>query len=192
MSSSRSPVTSADPLTPEWLRGFVVDALTRGALRESKGRKWGRRGWTSWLKSQLQLAARRRGFRTWAGGLRGRGEYLVDLCWHRPYRASRDYKGLELAAEIEWAGKHKHVMEDFFKLVDMRARARLFVAGLDRAAWRKRFGLVDVASSVVAGNFNARAQDWVVLVLCENARRGDVGSWLLRPGRGAKRMVSDE
>ncbi len=71
------------------------------------------------------------------------GEYLVDCCWAdetypenwdetaRPLKwCEMDYRGLTLAVECELNGHWHDIMYDFFKLVDVSAKRKVFIGSL--------------------------------------------------------------
>src|SRR6266480_1170548 len=64
----------------------------------------------------------------------GRPEYLVDVAWiaGRLQAPPVRYRGILLAAEIEWGGTLTHLWEDFPKLVDIQAERKVFVGNIRR------------------------------------------------------------
>ena len=58
------------------------------------------------------------------------GEYLNDLVWSvEKGKGYEDYVGLELALESEWGGSKKEIMEDFYKLIDVKAYLKIMIIG---------------------------------------------------------------
>ena len=55
---------------------------------------------------------------------RGESEYLVDLCW---WKEQDGRYWLELVLESEWQPSKGEIEQDFYKLVDVKARLKVWV-----------------------------------------------------------------
>ena len=58
----------------------------------------------------------------------GKQGFLVDLCWASK-KNSEDCYGLDLALESEWGSSRDQIMDDFYKLMVMKAFIKLMVIG---------------------------------------------------------------
>lgn len=153
-----------DPaITPDDLASLIDTIFSRDDL----GR--GLQDWTKLLGSHLKVEAAARGCHAWGNHIGpGRREYLVDYCWSIGAESEKDwqdYTGLVLAAEIEWGGTRDAIWEDFVKLIDVRASARLFVANMWPEEWTRVDRILEEMASFVANHRHASDQDWVVVVL---------------------------
>ena len=87
--------------------------------------------WTKAVKTKLCEIGRKFGFKVGAGGVDnpGFGEWLYDVTWLE-YEPKPFPDGLlidvHLVAECEW-GDLEHIIEDFEKLLQARARVRLMI-----------------------------------------------------------------
>ncbi len=83
--------------------------------------------YTDWTRKNLGYFAKlgeSQNFRVWSLYAELKGEYLVDLCW----LVSREqYYWMEMALEQEWSNKLCDIMDDFSKLMDVKAYFKVFV-----------------------------------------------------------------
>ena len=83
--------------------------------------------WTRWLLNYFYDKGTSLGCKVETqplGGNRGTGEYIFDLCW---WKEDQGQYWLELALESEWLADSDEIDHDFYKLVDAKARLKVWV-----------------------------------------------------------------
>ncbi|MCB9881126.1 MAG: hypothetical protein H6834_04990 [Planctomycetes bacterium] len=110
-----------------------------------------------------------------------RGEFLVDLVWSVDAGPGQDpsqwknYAGLILALECEWGGTEEAFWEDFAKLVDVRAKYRVFVGALQRQqfrSYRVGDGLARDVQAFLRGRPDFAPTDFILVALWEKTKAG--------------------
>ena len=81
--------------------------------------------WTKKIKRELKKLGEQYKHIVWGDG--DKSEWLWDLCWVDYGKDWTDFKGVNLACEIEWKGDDYSLMEDFLKLTVAIAELRLFI-----------------------------------------------------------------
>lgn len=144
--------------------------------------------WTGFVATELAEQAELHGCEAWGCHVdRMHPEYLVDQCWSVHVRDRGDgywskYDGLVFAAEFEWGGTRSAVWQDFVKLLDVKADARLFIASLWPRVSDDRDKLIRQLRGALVRHRHATEADWVVLALCRKAHNEEPGIWLLECG----------
>jgi len=115
----------------------ILDAIER--IDKATGKR-SRREWTSYVKRVFTQACPK-GMQPYHTGARG-PEYLVDLVWSDPSEKLKHvpwhkYRGLGLVLECEWKLGDDAFWEDFVKLADIRADARVFLGHQPHAHYCK-------------------------------------------------------
>jgi hypothetical protein len=94
----------------------------------------GDRRWTQTLLKWFREEGKALGFQAYPDpNSDGHPEYLVDLCWSfeeewsSPARMGVAYHGLILAMESEWAQSWDEILDDFNKLLDVKAVLKVFL-----------------------------------------------------------------
>lgn len=144
--------------------------------------------WTDFVATELAARAEKHGCEAWGCNIdRMHPEYLLDQCWSVDVRDRgagywSKYDGLVFAAEFEWGGTRTAVWDDFVKLLDVKADARLFIASLWPREWDDRDALIRELRDALVRHRHATEADWVVLALCRKAHEEDPAIWLVERG----------
>lgn len=152
-------------ITPEHVVAALETAYKAGPASND------RKTWTKHLRKSLAEQAGRFSSSAFGHSESGRSpEYLVDHSWARANHATGDTYWLQagelvLAAEFEWGGSREQAWEDFYKLLDVRARGRLFVGTLWQNEWSKRRDLVEKMAMTLQRHPLNREGEWVVVSL---------------------------
>ena len=105
------------------------------------------------------------------------GEYLLDHVWSIEEGSSwQNYKGLLLAMECEWGGSDESVWEDFVKLVDIRAKFKIFVGTYRR--WQEVDDFVRQLAVFFKGHIHSKDTEEILLIL-EKKGGGEYRAWIL-------------
>ncbi|MCC6671543.1 MAG: hypothetical protein IT458_10810 [Planctomycetes bacterium] len=82
------------------------------------------------------------------------------------------YAGLELAAEVEFAGTREQIEHDLIKLADVRAHSRLFVGSLGPWSQDEAAAIADAAATMMRLH-DLAAGEWMVLALGPKGKQED-------------------
>ncbi len=120
---------------------FNTRILTAIKRIDTTSRKSDRKGWTRFVLSVFSQACPST-CQPYSSRDRRHPEYLVDLVWSYPNERGKwlpwsECRGLALAMECEWNGSTNGFWEDFIKLADVRADARVFLGHLHKRAFRE-------------------------------------------------------
>ena len=95
--------------------------------------------------------------------------YLVDLCWEEIDERGSKYRWLELALEQEWSSAWEEIFRDFSKLVDIKAKIKVFICfpkESERGELSKH-----LAHWVSMGEMKHPDESYLVIVFSRDARR---------------------
>lgn len=98
---------------------------------------------------------------------RGEGEYLVDLCWWKGREPGSQY-WLELALESEWQPNHDEIDHDFYKLIDLKARLKVWVC-----SWGARQMQVrqqELCEAVAGAMFRLPEEEYLIINMPDGQR----------------------
>ena len=140
--------------------------------------------WTEWVKSTFHnIGARElQGCSEWGVEStrlpdgRGRGEYLVDVCWWVE-REGR-YR-LELAVESEWNPHKSEIEHDFYKLVDVKSRLKVWVCSYRPQLLNDR--LLALEQAVRSAQIKSDDEEYLILNLPETQTSKFVSSFTVQP-----------
>ena len=100
------------------------------------------REWTRWIKDYLDRKSEKFNCRTERtnSGSRGQGEYLVDLCWWQEKDETGHYC-LQLILESEWNCAKDELLQDFYKLIDIKAALKIWICSWGENQVKERLQL---------------------------------------------------
>lgn len=172
--------------------------LTATQLCQSIRDEWGSRRqdipwdendsrWTEWVKStfhhigERQLEAYGKKGTHWdvestkLPDGRGQGEYLVDVCWWTE-REGR-YR-LELAVESEWNPHKSEIEQDFYKLIDVKSRLKVWVCSYES---QLKSRLSDMGKAIRSAQIRNQDEEYLILNLPETQTPNVTLSFVVQP-----------
>lgn len=95
--------------------------------------------------------------------------YLNDLVWSIEGKKEEEYEnydGLVLALESEWGRSKKQIMEDFYKLVDVKAFLKIMIIGRSGQATNE---IIEVMSKIIKkGRIKVFEEEYLIIVFPQN------------------------
>ncbi|MDD5449938.1 MAG: hypothetical protein PHO42_05005 [Candidatus Omnitrophica bacterium] len=126
---------------------------------------WGDGGNTSWTNEILGYF-RREGRLTYQFKSDDY-EYLLDLVWYKGGKEYEDYYGLELALESEWGGSLGEIMDDFYKLTDVKAFLKVMIVGRSEYSTDK---MIEIMSKTVKNSKKLPEEEYLVIIFPQTAQ----------------------
>lgn len=91
-------------------------------------------------------------------GKGGEGQYLVDLCW---WKEQGEQYWLELALESEWQPGKGEIEQDFYKLVDVKSRLKVWVCSWGERQMQARQS--ELSKIVAKARFRFSEEEYLIL-----------------------------
>lgn len=130
---------------------------------------WGKEDpiWTQWIKDYFYEKGKKLGYEAekTKSNNQGEGEYLVDLCWWKEKEKTSTY-WLELILESEWNSSKDEILQDFYKLIDIKAALKVWVCSWGEKQMKER--LSQTCDYILTARFKIPEEQYLILNLPES------------------------
>lgn len=119
------------------------------------------RDWTVWILGYFHDKGKELQFTPETKPLpdgRGNGEYLVDLCW---WKEQGGQYWLELILESEWQPGKSEIDQDFYKLIDVKSRLKVWVCSWGEKQMQTRQS--ELSGIVAKARFKLSDEEYLII-----------------------------
>lgn len=117
--------------------------------------------WTDWILGYFYKKGKALEFMVETKTLPGKfgeGQYLVDLCW---WKEQNEQYWLELILESEWQSAKEEIEQDFYKLVDVKSRLKVWICSWGENQMQARRS--ELSTIVAKARFRFPEEEYLVL-----------------------------